>query len=219
MAAKKIRIALVDDHNLFRAGIRALLEQINGFEIVLEAANGQELLDALPRTKVDVILLDIDMPVMDGIETAKELQKRFPKIKIVMLSLHDEDRIILHLMEIGASGYLLKDADPDEVEKAIKTVKSGEHYFNDFVSSVMLRKVTNTSVRRQPRVFNHKVDLSEREYLVLSLICEGMTNSEIADELSLSQRTIEGYRIRMIDKLKVNNTAGLVAYAIKNRLV
>lgn len=215
---KKIRIAIVDDQNLFRAGIKVLLEQIKDFEIVLEAANGKELLDSLPRSRVNVVLLDVDMPVMDGIETAKELQKRFPKIKIIMLSLHDEDRIILHLMEIGASGYLLKDAEPEDVEKAIRKVNANEHYFNDFVSGVMLRKVTNKSVRKS-KVFNFKVDLSEREFLVLGLICEGLTNAQIADEINLSQRTIEGYRIRMIDKLKVNNTAGLVAYAIKNHLV
>lgn len=214
----KIRIALVDDHNLFRAGIRVLLEQIEDFEIVLEAANGKELLDQLPDSGVKVILLDIDMPVMDGIEATKEVQKRFPDIKVIILSLHDEDRIILHLMEIGASGYLLKDADPDDVEQAIRKVHANEHYFSHFVSGVMLRKVTNKSVRKS-NIFNYKVDLSEREFVVLRLICEGLTNAQIADEINLSQRTIEGYRIRMIDKLKVNNTAGLVAYAIKNHLV
>lgn len=215
---KKIRIALADDHKLFRAGIRALLEQIKGFEIVLEAGNGKELIDKLPGSRAEVVLLDIDMPVMDGIETTKQLQKKAPHLKIIILSLHDEDRIILHLMEIGASGYLLKDADPDEVENAVRKVHADGHYFSDFVSNIMLRRVTNNSVRKS-KVFNYKVDLSERELVVLGMICEGKTNAQIADEISLSQRTIEGYRIRMIDKLNVNNTAGLVAYAIKNHLV
>ncbi|MFB0908214.1 MAG: response regulator transcription factor [Spirosomataceae bacterium] len=215
---KKIRIALTDDHKLIRAGIRLLLEQVDDFEVVLEAANGEELLDALPRKRVDVVLLDINMPVLDGIETTKILRQKFPKVKIIMLSLHDEDRFILHLMELGASGYLLKDAEPEEVEKAIRTVKVGELYFNDTVSKVMLRKATNKSVRNS-KVFNYKVDLSERELEVLNLICEGLTNAQIAEEVSLSQRTIEGYRLKMLNKLKVKNTAGLVAYAIKNHLV
>jgi DNA-binding NarL/FixJ family response regulator len=215
---KKIRIALTDDHKLIRAGIRVLLEQVDDFEIVLEAANGEELLSSLPRKRVDVVLLDINMPVLDGIETTKILRQKFPKVKIIMLSLHDEDRFILHLMELGASGYLLKDAEPEEVEKAIRTVKEGELYFNDTVSKVMFRKATNKSVRSS-KVFNYKVDLSERELEVLNLICEGLTNAQIAEEISLSQRTVEGYRLKMLNKLKVKNTAGLVAYAIKNHLV
>jgi DNA-binding NarL/FixJ family response regulator len=158
------------------------------------------------------------MPVLDGIETTKILRQKFPKVKIIMLSLHDEDRFILHLMELGASGYLLKDAEPEEVEKAIRIVKEGEVYFNDTVSKVMFRKATNKSVRSS-KVFNYKVDLSERELEVLNLICEGLTNAQIAEEISLSQRTVEGYRLRMLNKLKVKNTAGLVAYAIKNHLV
>jgi DNA-binding NarL/FixJ family response regulator len=215
---KKIRIALTDDHKLIRAGVKVLLEQVDDFEVVIEAANGEELLKALPRKRVDVVLLDIDMPVLNGIETTKILQQKFPKLKIIMLSLHDEDRFILHLMELGASGYLLKDAEPEEVEKAIRTVKGGELYFNDIVSKVMFRKATNKSVRKS-KVFNYKVDLSERELMVLKLICEGLTNAQIAEEISLSQRTVEGYRLKMLNKLKVNNIAGLVAYAIKNHLV
>lgn len=215
---KKIRIALADDHKLIRAGIRVLLEQIDDFEVVIEAANGEELLNALPRNRTDIVLLDIDMPVMDGIETTKILQQKFPKIKIIILSLHDEDRFILHLMELGASGYLLKDAEPDEVEKAIRNVYQNGLYFNDIVNKVMFRKATNKSVRNS-KVFNYKVDLSERELEVLNLICEGLTNAQIAEEISLSQRTVEGYRLKMLGKLKVTNTAGLVAYAIKNHLV
>lgn len=215
---KKIKIALVDDHKLIRAGMRVLLEQTDDFKIVIEAANGEELLNKLPKIRTDVILLDIDMPVLDGIETTKILQEKFPRIKIIMLSLHDEDRFIIHLMELGASGYLLKDAEPEEVEKAIRSVNGGERYFNDTVNKVMFRKATNKTVRNS-KVFNQKVDLTEREISILSLICEGMTNAQIAEEINLSQRTIEGYRLKMLNKLEVKNTAGLVAYAIKNYLV
>ncbi|MDP5120877.1 MAG: response regulator transcription factor [Spirosomaceae bacterium] len=216
--SKKIRIALTDDHKLMRAGVRVLLEQIPDFEVVIEAANGEELIKALHKKRAHIVLLDIDMPVMNGIETIEVLQEKFPRMKVIMLSLHDEDRFIIHLMELGASGYLLKDAEPEEMEKAIRTVKAGEIYFNDNVSKVMFRKATNKTVRSK-KVFNHKVDLTERELEVLKLICEGMTNAQIAEEVNLSQRTIEGNRLKMLNKLKLNNTAGLVAYAIKNQIV
>lgn len=215
---KKIRIALTDDHKLIRAGVRVLLEQISDFEVVIEAANGEELIKALHKKRAHIALLDIDMPVMNGIDTIQILQEKFPRMKVIMLSLHDEDRFIIHLMELGASGYLLKDAEPEEMEKAIRTVKAGELYFNDIVSKVMFRKATNKSVRNK-KVFNHKVDLTEQEIVVLNLICEGLTNVQIAEEISLSQRTVEGYRLKMLNKLKVKNTAGLVAYAIKNQIV
>lgn len=215
---KKIKIALADDHKLFRAGIKTLLEQFEGFEVALEAGNGEELLKELSKKKADIVLLDVNMPVMDGFKTAEALKQRFPKIKILMLSLHDEDRYVLHLMELGVNGYLLKDCEPEEVEKAIRTVMVKEHYFNDFINKIMLRNSTTKSVRSS-NAFNMKADLNEREMEVLTQICEGLTNAEIADKVSLSQRTIEGYRVKMFEKLNVKNTAGLVAYAIKNQLV
>lgn len=132
--------------------------------------------------------------------------------------MHDEDKYILHLMEIGANGYLLKDNDPEEVEKAIRKVVETDIYFSDFVSKVMLRKMTRKN-QQENKIFNYKTDLSEREKEVLKHICEGLTTTEIGDILSLSPRTVEGHRLRMIEKLGVKNTAGLVAFAIKNSLV
>lgn len=214
----KIKLGIVDDHHLVRAGVRALLEQIEDFEVVLEATNGKELIEKLPYKQVDTILLDIDMPEMDGIKTTQYLREKGIETKIIILTLHDEDRFIIHLMEMGANGYLMKDADPEEVEKAIRHLQTNDIYFNDFVSKVLLRKAT-LKPQMKTSIFNFKTDLSEREMEVLYYICEGMTNQEIAEKLHLSARTVEGHRVKIMEKLNVKNTAALVAYAIKNHIV
>ena len=133
------------------------------------------------------------------------------------LSMHDEDQFVLHLMEIGANGYLLKDTDPEEVEKAIRKVHETDIYFSDFVSKIMLRKM-NRKTQQENKIFNYKTDLSERELQVLKYICEGLTTAEIGDIVALSPRTVEGHRLRMMEKLRLKNTAGLVAFAIRNNL-
>lgn len=218
---RKIKLALCDDHNLFRVGMASILTQVPDFDLVLEAANGQELIDKIPRKTPDVVLLDLQMPVLDGTATADFLRENHPLIKIVILTMHDEDRMVLHLLEKGVSGYLLKDADPGEVEKAIRKVMDDGVYLNDFVSRAMLRKMTNTpTVLKQPSTFyNSKVLLSEREKEVLKLICEGLSTAEISEKIFLSPRTVEGHRLRILEKTGTKNTAGMVAYAFKNNLV
>jgi two-component system response regulator DegU len=213
-----IRIAVVDDHSLFRKGMISILQQVSDFEVVMEATNGLELLHKLQQTPVDVVLMDLQMPQLDGTKATEIIRDKFPNVKVIILSMHDEDKYILHLMEIGANGYLLKDNDPEEVEKAIRKVIETDIYFSDFVSKVMLRKMTRKN-QQESKIFNYKTDLSDREKEVLVHICEGLTTIEIGDILSLSPRTVEGHRLRMIEKLGVKNTAGLVAFAIKNNLV
>nr|WP_293836922.1 response regulator transcription factor [uncultured Arsenicibacter sp.] len=218
---RKIKLALCDDHNLFRVGMATILSQVPDFELILEASNGQELIDKVPRKTPDVVLLDLQMPVLDGTATADWLRENYPLIKIVVLTMHDEDRMVLHLLEKGVSGYLLKDAEPDEVELAIRKVIDEGVYLNEFVSKAMLRKMTNrTTVVKQPSTFyNSKVLLSEREKEVLKLICEGLSTAEISEKLFLSPRTVEGHRLRILEKTGTKNTAGMVAYAFKNNLV
>ena len=216
----KIKLALVDDHNLFRRGIASILGQVTDFDLVLEASNGQEFIDKIPRRVPDVVLLDLAMPVLDGTATADYLRDNYPLIKIIVLTMHDEDRMVLHLLEKGVSGYLLKDSDPDEVELAIRKVIDDGVYLNDFVSRAMLRKMTNKSALvKQSALYNSKILLSERETEVLKLICEGMSTAEISDKVCLSPRTVEGHRLRILEKTGTKNTAGMVAYAFKNGLV
>ncbi|KPM47752.1 response regulator transcription factor [Jiulongibacter sediminis] len=216
----KIKLAVVDDHNLFRAGLVQILNQSDDLEVVLEATDGREFLTKLSSTEIDVILLDVDMPDLNGIEVTEKLRKDGQQDpKIIILSMHDEDQFILHLLEIGANGYLLKDTDPDELEEAIKKVYEKGIYFTDFVSRVMLNKATIKTRQRSGKFFNYKTDLSERELEVLGLICEGFTTAEIADKVCLSPRTVDGHRTRIMEKLGVHNTASLVAFAIKNDLI
>ncbi len=214
----KIRIAVVDDHNLFRKGLVAIMNQIEDFEVIFEATNGREFLEHPLIGQVDVVLLDIQMPEMDGIATTKHLRETESDIKVLILSMHDEDQFIMHLMEIGANGYLLKDTDTDEVALAIRKVLDSGIYFSDFVSRVMLRKMSK-AYQKETKVFNYKTDLSTRELEVLKYICEGLTTTEIGEKIFLSPRTVEGHRLRIMEKLGLKNTAVLVAYAIKNDLV
>ncbi len=216
----KIKLALVDDHNLFRRGIASILGQVEDFELVLEASNGQEFIDKIPRRTPDVVLLDLQMPVLDGTATADYLRDNHPLIKIIVLTMHDEDRMVLHLLEKGVSGYLLKDSDPDEVECAIRKVMDGGVYLNEFVSGAMHRKLRNKpNPAKQQTLYNSKILLSDREKEVLKLICEGMSTAEISDKIFLSPRTVEGHRLRILEKTGTKNTAGMVAYAFKNGLV
>ncbi|GAA4406735.1 response regulator transcription factor [Nibrella viscosa] len=217
---RKIKLALVDDHNLFRRGLATILSQVPDFELVLEAGNGQEFIDKIPRRVPDVVLLDLQMPVLDGTATAEYLREHYPLIKIVVLTMHDEDRMVLHLLEKGVSGYLLKDSDPDEVELAVRKVMDEGVYLNEFVSKAMLRKMTNTTtvVKPQHTFYNSKVILSDREKEVLKFICEGLTTQEISEKIFLSPRTVEGHRLRILEKTGTKNTAGMVAYAYKNNL-
>lgn len=218
---RKIRIALCDDHTLFRVGMSTILGQVHDVDLILEAANGQELIDRMPGKMPDVVLLDLQMPVLDGTATADYIREHWPLVKIIILTMHDEDRMVLHLLEKGVSGYLLKDAEAGEVEKAIRTVMDEGVYLNDFITKVMLRKMTNkTRVEKvNPGFYNSKILLSEREKEVLTFICEGMSTNQISEKMFLSPRTVEGHRLRILEKTGTKNTAGMVAYAFKNDLV
>ncbi len=217
---RKIKLALCDDHTLFRVGMNTIISQVQDFELILEAGNGQELIDKIARKTPDVVLLDLQMPVMDGTATADYMREHYPLVKIVVLTMHDEDRMVLHLLEKGVSGYLLKDAEAGEVEKAIRKVMDEGVYLNEFVSKAMLRKMTNkVTVKPASTLYNSKILLSEREKEVLALICEGLSTNEISEKIFLSPRTVEGHRLRILEKTGTKNTAGMVAYAFKNNLV
>lgn len=212
-----IKVALADDHKLFREGIRFIIEQMDGLEVAFEVANGAELLEALSDNIPDVVLLDLDMPELDGIEVLKSLRPDRPDIKVIILSMHSDQKMVAHLMELGANGYLLKDTTHEELEKAIKSVEAEGHYFNEFVSQAMLKGLMNKT-KTKPSL-KTSVDLTPREMEVLELICQEFTAKEIADKLFISHRTAEGHRKNLIDKFGVKNTAGLVMKAIKEGII
>lgn len=212
-----IQLAIADDHQLFREGLRTIINAQSKHQVIIEASNGQLLIDQLKEKQVDVILMDLKMPVLDGIEATKLISKKFPDIKIIILSMHEDDKFILHMLEQGAKGYLLKNCDPKELVQAIETVQEQGYYFNDRVSRAMLGNINKKS--KQKIRFKNVPNLTNREIQILKLICEGYTNAEIGQMIFLSTRTIEGHRQKLIDKTNAKNTAGLVAYAFRHGLV
>lgn len=213
----QINIALADDETLFRKGIEILVEGFDNMEVILEAENGQDLLDKLPLadSPPDILLLDLNMPVLDGVETAKILQKQFPDLKIIILSSYFSKAFIINMIELGASGYLAKNSLPEEVERTIREVAEKGFSYGDKVMEV-IRENMMKKTKEKP---TFAPTLSEREKEVLQLICEQFTAAEIGNKLFISQRTVDGHRNNLLQKLNCRNTAGLVVYALQNGLV
>jgi two-component system, NarL family, response regulator DegU len=217
---ERIKLVIADDHNLFRKGIGTMIAQIPDFELIGEAANGGDLLNLLTKLTPDLVLMDLQMPVMDGMKATEKIHERYPKIKIIIISMHEEDRYIINLLEKGVNGYLLKDSDPDEVEHAVRRVMAEGFYYSDFVSKIMHRKMlTKQQAATKTPLFNSKVHISPREMEVLHLLCEGLSTQEIGEKMFVSPRTIEGHRLHLLEKTGAKNTAGLVAYTFKNDLI
>lgn len=214
--ATLIRLVIADDHVVFRRGLVSIFSQAPGIELLYEASDGQDLIEKMADELPDVVLMDLQMPRMDGIKATEYIRQHFPEVKVVILSMHDEDNFVTHLMELGANGYLLKDADPEEIDKAIRIVASEDYYYGPFLARVMHRKIKDKSRRRDLPQFDTKANLSQREIEVLRLICAGHTTAQIADKVFLSDRTVEGHRNRIMEKIGAKNTAGMVVYAVKN---
>ncbi len=215
----KIRIVLVDDHTLFRGGLRGLLSMRSECEVVGEASNGAEFLDLIKEVECDVVLLDIDMPVMNGLEAARRALDDNPLMRIIALSMHGASEYYFAMVEAGVKGFLLKNSDIDEVEAAIRCVHDGGSYFSkqlldDFV--VDLRE-SDTKLPEDDETADGAI--SEREREVLLLICKGLSNAEIAEKLFISKRTVDKHRANILEKTGCKNTANMVVYAIKHSLV
>lgn len=212
-----LRIALADDHRLVRSGMKSILSSCPGFEVVQEAANGRELLDGLENSRPDVILLDLEMPVLTGKEALEVIRKEHPQMKVLILTMHQSNAFIVQMMELGANGYLLKDSDPDEMIRAIEKVYHHDYYFSEKVSLAMLGGITDPALKSKAMLKSH--GLNEREVEVLRLICAEKTTPEIGEALFLSPKTIEGYRKSLLEKSGVRNMAGLVLFAVRHGLV
>lgn len=209
---------ICDDHKLFRKGIVGLLEDFDYVNRIWEAENGKNLLQqlAVMVDKPDLILLDLNMPEMDGIEATPLILKKYPKTKIIILSMEDDTQIVSHLVGKGVNGYLLKNADPDELELAIKMVIQNGFYFSGELSGAVFgTHNTNNDEKQQ----TNKLHLTKRELQTLQMICKELTAAEIGQELAIGTRTIEGYKRKLLAKTGTRNMAGLVMYAVKNGLV
>jgi DNA-binding NarL/FixJ family response regulator len=213
----KIKIAIADDYKIYRDGLKVGLSADDNMDIIGEADNGEELMKALETLSPDVIIMDLKMPIMDGMEATKLVRKKYPAIKVLVVTMYDDDKFIIHLMENGANGYLLKNAEPDEIRRSIYAVHENGYYFNDLVNKALLKKLVLKNNFKPS--FNQNIDLTEREQEVLKLICSEKTAAEIGKEIFLSPRSVEGIRQRLIEKVGVRNTAGLVMFAVKNGIV
>ncbi len=216
---KPINVAVVDDHEMFRKGIIGILLESPRFAVTLEGANGREFLDRVDSVDVDVLLLDLEMPVLGGMETCKLARERYPEMKILILTMHKTPHFMVHMMENGANGYLVKESGPDELEEAIEKVHRTGFYFSDDLSRAMLEKLEGGLPRDRELERKLNNELSDREVEVLQLICQELTTPEIAERLYLSPRTIEGYRKQLLEKTGTRNTAGLVMWGVRRGIV
>ncbi len=212
-----IKVAIADDHKIFRKGVILSLRQYTNIKFVLEAENGEELLAGLAAAEPDVVLMDLRMPVKDGIEATKAISKDFPKIHVIVLTMYEDERFVSHLMENGANGYLLKSADPSEIKKAIIEVVAKGYYLNNFVNKVLLKK-SHARTKIIPSLTSEIV-ISDKEREVLRLLCMEFTATEIAQKMDISPRTVEAIKDRLMARFNVKNTAGLVFFAVRNNLI
>jgi DNA-binding NarL/FixJ family response regulator len=215
-SVRVIKVAIADDHALFRAGVKTALSVKKDVELIAEADNGMQLLNLLKHIEPDVILLDIQMPIMDGIQTLPEIRKIRPEAKVIILSMHNDHSMISKLMEIGANSYLTKNSDSETIYEAIKTCFENEFFFNELTNKALLAglRTKRTDVYGGP-----EADLSEKELRVLRLMCEEKTTKEIADIVEISPRTVEAIRDKLKTKTGAKSMAGLVMYAVKNGIM
>lgn len=214
---KTIKLLIADDHEIFRDGFKLMLSKFEEITLVGEAENGRELLALAETTQPNVIITDIKMPIMDGIEATKKIVALFPNMGIIGLSMFDEDDLIIDMLEAGAKGFLLKNAGKLEIIDAIKTVYEDDPYYCKTTSHKLTKMIAQS--RFNPYKKKDKATFNDKELEIIQLICKEFTNKEIADKLFLSTRTVEGYRLKILEKMNVKNTVGFVVYAMKNNLV
>lgn len=210
-------VALVDDHALLRNGLAALVEDL-GYKVIIQADNGQIFVDKIQEGQVpDIVLLDINMPVMDGYKTAAWLKKNCPSAKVLALSMNDDDQAIIRMLRNGARGYLLKDNEPEELKTALLAVLDKGFYHSELVTSRLLQSLNTPEKKELPRV--EDFDLSEKEKDFLKHACSEMTYREIAEQMAVSPRTIDSWRDILFEKLELKSRVGLVIFAIKHGIV
>jgi len=215
----KIKLVIADDQILFLKGLKLLISTFDTIDLVAETQNGQELLEAIDLHSPDVVLIDLKMPVMDGIEATKRIRNSNSNVKIILLSMYNDESIINLVMSLGANGYLLKNEEPHILKKAIETVYQKDFYFNEYTSKALLQGAKDHSTRKRSSGLLHQFQLTPREQEILKLICQEYTSSEIASKLFISIRTVEGHRKNLLEKADVRNVAGLVLYAMKNDII
>lgn len=210
----KIKILLVDDHEIFRNGLIMVLSKLKNIEVVGEASNGLEFLKILEEHKdTEIVLIDIKMPIMNGIEATKEALSKYPNLKVIALTMFGDDEYIDNMLEAGAKGFLLKNVNKEGLSRAIKAVSENHNYFSEELLSFFTKKKKLNEKAPQ------QIALTKREIEVLQLIAKGLSNQEIAEKLFISTRTVDGHKTNLIAKTESKNVVGLLSYALKHKLV
>jgi DNA-binding NarL/FixJ family response regulator len=211
---EKIRIIVVDDHEIFRNGLIMIINKLKYAKVVAEAVNGEDFLQQIAKEPVDLVFMDIEMPVKNGIEATKEAMALYPNLKIIALSMFGEDEYLQQMIDAGVVGFLLKNITKDGLDRAIRCVIDGKNYYSEELMAIFARKYVEQDKKSDP-----DAELTKRELEVLQHIAEGLTDQEIADKLFLSMRTVNWHRANLIAKTGSKNTVNLITYAIKNKLV
>jgi len=211
-----LRVMIVDDHEIFRKGLAMVINKAKNAKVVAEAGNGQEFLEVIEKEKVDLVFMDIEMPLMNGIEATRTAMEKHPGLKIVALSMFGEEEYLQQMVDAGVKGFLLKNIGKDDLYRAMQLISEGKNYFSEELLQFFTRKYIQPPKQQQEQ---SDVNLTKREHEILQLIAEGFTDGEIADKLFISQRTVNGHRASLIAKTGSRNTVNLLTYAIKNGLV
>ncbi|MEN9963856.1 MAG: hypothetical protein RL582_951 [Bacteroidota bacterium] len=214
-----IRVIIADDHVLYRAGVKTSLSIRNDIKVIAEADNGMHLLNLIKNIDADVVLLDIQMPIMDGIATLPELKKIAPHTKVIMLTMVDDNSMITKLMELGANSYLTKTSDSEIIYEAIKTCHEQEYYFNSLTNKALLSNLKQKNPVLPQQLSPQEAQLNDKETTILRLMCEEKSTKEIADLVDLSPRTVEAIRDRLKVKTGSKTTTGLIMYAVKHKII
>ncbi|MBN1182710.1 MAG: response regulator transcription factor [Bacteroidales bacterium] len=210
-------IIIVDDHDIFRNSLKSMLSLDNIANVIDEAENGKEFLEKLEISNPDLVLMDIEMPIMDGIEATKKALKKYPELNILVLSMFGEEQYYVELIEAGAKGFILKNAKKKELENAIMEVSQGNSYFSNDLLRGIIARIGNYDV--SPVIRHKNIRFTKREVEILQLMCQGLSTSEIANKIFLSPNTVENYRVKLLAKTECKNAVSLVVYAIKNKII
>lgn len=211
-----IKVVIADDHEIFRDGMRIMLQKQPAIQLVGEAGDGRELIEQVKSLQPDIVISDVKMPRMDGAAATRHLVEHYPHVGIIALTMFDEEDLIIDMLEAGAKGYLLKNADKNEIVDAIKSVYDQQPYYCRHTSHKLAEMVAKSKFN--PHRNHIKPEFNERELEIVRFICDGLTSKQIGERIFLSVRTVEGLRMKILEKMDVKNTAGIIIYAIKNNL-
>ena len=210
----KIKIMIVDDHEIFRSGLKLLINRLKYGRVIAEVTNGKEFLDILELDMPDIVLMDIEMPVMNGIEATRKALEQYPDLKIIALTMFNDEEYVESMLNAGVKGFLLKSIKKETLDKALQSVMAGKNYYSEELFQYFTKKITQTEKQETP-----EVKLTQREIEIVQLSLEGLSNKEIADKLFISERTVVGHKSNLLSKTGCKSTIQLLAYVIKNKLV